>query len=384
MDLKTHIQAQNSVKINAQDGNQTPSLQAEWDFIKNKMDAFQRRQNLIIEGIQEARTERENAVYNQVQSFIRNTLGIRGVVISLAYRIGQPRQGKSYPRPILVRFTHPEDRMAVWGARTKLQYRSDNTFMIKEDLPVQLRSVQASLLRVAAIAKKSPDKYTEVSVKDFRLHLNGESYGIEDLEKLPRGLRPSFTSTPGNVKVVVFFGRASRFSNHYSSDFKVGDVVYNNVEQFLAHNRAIIADRVDLSNRAMASSDPSEAKRILNILGALPDQETWENRREEILYTGLMAKFSQSKDLKDYLISSTNRQLGEASPNKTWGIGLTLTDKNRLNTNFWMGNNLQGKTLMKVREELQSQIAHSQERETDIPMVTDKNPGEDEASATTD
>lgn len=91
---------------------------------------------------------------------------------------------------------------------------------------------------------------------------------MEDLEKLPSDLWPSFISTPGNVKVVVFFGRDSRFSNLYSSSFKVADISYNTVEQYLAYNGATLAGREDLGNRAMSSADQLEAKRALNILGA--------------------------------------------------------------------------------------------------------------------
>lgn len=359
LDLKSQLKDQGNNR--GQGNGQPTTLQSEWDLIKNKMEAFQRKQNLIIEGIRETRSECNNTVYTQVHSFLRNTLGIREVVISMAYRIGQPRAESSNPRPILIRFPHPEDRMQVWAARSRIHNRPNNNFIIREDLPFQLRSVQASLLRVAAIAKKHPDKYENVSVKDFRLHLNGNTYGVEDLEKLPRDLRPSFTSTPGNVKVVVFFGRASRFSNHYPSNFTVGDMSYNTVEQYLAHNRAILAAREDLGRRAMASPDPLESKRVLNILGAMPDQESWEQQRRDILFTGLMAKFSQNQDLKDYLLSSTDRQIGEASTNKTWGIGLMLTDRNRLNTKLWRGNNLQGRTLMEVRESLQANRPNTSE-----------------------
>lgn len=356
-------------QINVQGVNQSPASVMEWGFLK--MEAALRRQNLIIEGVKESHTERENTAYNQVHSFIRNTLGIKGVEVDMAYRLGQPRRGSSNPRPILVRFTRLGDRMEVWAAKTRLSNQANNVHTIKEDLPAQLRPVQASLLRVAQIAKKNPDKYTNISVKDFKLHLNGQTYGVEDLESLPRDLRPSFTSTPGNVQVVVFFGKDSRFSNHHPSAFTVGERGYSTVEQYLAYHRAILADREDLGVRVMASAHPLEAKRVLNILGASLDQEAWEEQRKDILFTGLMAKFSQNPELREYLLSSTNRQLGEASTNRTWGIGMTLADKNRFNTRFWRGGNLQGKTLMEVRDRLQPEIPP--QMEMDNPVDTGGN-----------
>lgn len=71
-------------------------------------------------------------------------------------------------RPILICFPHPEDRMQVWTARSKLHNRPNNIFIIREDLPSQLKSIQASPLKVAAIAKKNhPYKYANVTVKIF-------------------------------------------------------------------------------------------------------------------------------------------------------------------------------------------------------------------------
>lgn len=84
------------------------------------------------------------------------------------------------------------------------------------------------------------------------------------------------------------------------------------MEQFLAHGRARFANDQHLMDRALASQDPAEAKRILNLLRDAPGQEEWEEERHDILLSGLQAKFRQSDDLKGYLLSSEERQLGEA------------------------------------------------------------------------
>lgn len=189
-------------------------------------------------------------------------------------------------------------------------------------------------------------------IRDFRLYINDKSYGVEDLEKLPKDLRPSSTSTPGNTKVVIFFGRESRFSNHHYSKFSLQGVNYSSIEQYLADKRATLADRQDLKEKAFASDDPREAKRVLNALHGDTSDEEWATQRRDILFDGLMAKFQQNQDLKDYLISTEQRTLGEASRNKTWGIGLTLSDTGRLDPRNWSGENLLGTTLMEVRERL--------------------------------
>lgn len=127
---------------------------------------------------------------------------------------------------------------------------------------------------------------------------------------------------------------------------------YNSIEQYLAHTRSRIMGRRHLEEQAVTLTDPGEAKRILNILREEPHQGRWEEQRQQVLRRGLFAKFSQCEDLKEYLLSSGKRILGEASLNRVWGIGLTLTNRAKLNPKQWRGDNLQGRTLMEVREQL--------------------------------
>ncbi|GEA13721.1 hypothetical protein KUL49_40960 [Alteromonas sp. KUL49] len=66
-----------------------------------------------------------------------------------------------------------------------------------------------------------------------------------------------------------------------------------------------------------------------------------------------MLKFSQNKTLKDFLLSTGERVLVEASPvDKIWGIGLAA-DHTHVETPFkWQGLNLLGYALMEVRQQL--------------------------------
>lgn len=334
--------------------------QSDMDFFKLKTEAALRWNNLIFEGIKEPQSDREGSTRRQIQSFCRNMLGISHADIDRAYRLGKPRAASAPPRPILVRFIRPGDREDIWRAKSRLADVDDNQFSIKEDLPTQLRPIMAALTRVFQSAKRYPHKYNAF-IRDFKIYINGEPFGADNLEALPKDLRPSHASTPGNSKVVVFFGKESRFSNHYPSPFSVDDCDFGNMEQFLAHSRARFANDQHLMDRAMASPDPAEAKRILNLLRDAPGQADWEDERHDILRSGLLAKFKQNKDLGDYLLTSEERQLGEASRNKVWGIGLTLTDRDRFNTNLWKGGNLLGKTLMEVRQILSSEKAGVQQ-----------------------
>ena len=52
------------------------------------------------------------------------------------------------------------------------------------------------------------------------------------------------------------------------------------------------------------------------------------------------------------LIETGNREIGEASLDPKWGIGLSLSNPDTMAREKWTGDNLMGKILMKIRNEL--------------------------------
>lgn len=117
------------------------------EFEHLKVEASLRKNNLILEGVREAQHERESddASGDQAFYFIQDILGLSRMEIDMAYRLGKPRYGSAPPRPLFVRLTRLGDRMQVWKAKARL---NNAQYLIKEDLPMQLRPIQAALLKV--------------------------------------------------------------------------------------------------------------------------------------------------------------------------------------------------------------------------------------------
>ena len=81
------------------------------------------------------------------------------------------------------------------------------------------------------------------------------------------------------------------------------------------------------------------------------DNGKWSAVYFNVVKQGNLLKFGQNKPLLDILQSTENRTLVEASPADTiWGIGISKKDAKRGMP--WHGQNLLGKALMAVREEL--------------------------------
>lgn len=82
------------------------------------------------------------------------------------------------------------------------------------------------------------------------------------------------------------------------------------------------------------------------ILNEHKDNNTakWQEVLEEVVISGLTAKFEQNPQLAQFLIDTHPKTLGEASFNKQWGIGLPLNSPEAMDTSKWVeGGSLLGK-----------------------------------------
>ena len=78
--------------------------------------------------------------------------------------------------------------------------------------------------------------------------------------------------------------------------------------------------------------------------------------REEIVYRGVREKFRQNPELAEKLERTGKEIIAEcAVKDRIWGIGLSMEDENRLCIDKWRGQNLLGKVLIRVREDIRHQ-----------------------------
>jgi ribA/ribD-fused uncharacterized protein len=83
------------------------------------------------------------------------------------------------------------------------------------------------------------------------------------------------------------------------------------------------------------------------------DEQVWADARFRLVVEGKVAKFSQNRELGDYLLGTRERVLVEASPSDCiWGIGLAADSAEAMNPERWRGLNLLGFALMEARQRL--------------------------------
>jgi ribA/ribD-fused uncharacterized protein len=120
----------------------------------------------------------------------------------------------------------------------------------------------------------------------------------------------------------------------------------------MAAKARIFGDK-DIEQQIMRTLDPRELKALGRKVSNY-DEDTWVAKRNKVMFDGCLAKFSQNKELYEALLKTGSLHIVEASPSDAiWGIGLAQDDPRALDPAQWLGLNLLGNALMRVRTELQ-------------------------------
>ncbi|MBR1892057.1 MAG: NADAR family protein [Lachnospiraceae bacterium] len=143
-------------------------------------------------------------------------------------------------------------------------------------------------------------------------------------------------------------------SNWYLSNFSVLGVEYSSMEQYMMYQKAICFHDDVIAAEILKINDVSQIKQLGRLVSGYNDN-VWNGVRQIVVYEGLIAKFSQNDELRKSLIDTGDATLAEcAVKDKIWGIGLSMTDPDRVDIVKWRGQNLLGYALMMVRSRLQA------------------------------
>jgi len=158
------------------------------------------------------------------------------------------------------------------------------------------------------------------------------------------------------LTVFPFFRSGSPFSNWYADplsgqdyQFQINGVKYVCSEQYMMAEKArLFKDDYNL-NRIMSTKSPREHKRMGRLVNNF-NPKTWDANCQQIVRTGLIAKFSQHSGAQKALLNTGDMIICEASPyDKIWGVGMADTHPDIQDPSKWHGTNYLGKILMEVR-----------------------------------
>ncbi len=138
----------------------------------------------------------------------------------------------------------------------------------------------------------------------------------------------------------------------WESRFQMDGVEYTCAEQFMMAEKARMFGDKGMLAKIMETPHPKEMKAYGRAVSGF-DKTAWDNACYQIVKRGNLAKFSQNPELLEYLFTTKNRILVEASPmDRIWGIGMGKNNPDAQCPLKWRGKNLLGFALTEARDEL--------------------------------
>lgn len=161
------------------------------------------------------------------------------------------------------------------------------------------------------------------------------------------------------IKFLFFWGHTvkneitkSCFSQWFTGSFEENGITYKTAEHYMMAGKARLFNDPETLEKILQAPSPNQVKSLGRKVKNF-DPILWNEHKYEIVKQGNFLKFSQNKKYKDFLLSTGDKILVEASPYDTiWGIGMLETDSRAENPLLWNGENLLGFALMEVRDEL--------------------------------
>lgn len=131
-------------------------------------------------------------------------------------------------------------------------------------------------------------------------------------------------------------------------------VAFNTAEQAMMYGKAMLFRDDRIAQQILATNDARKQKALGRQVKGF-DGAIWDAHKADIVRRANMAKFGQNKGLRRKLFQTGQRTLVEASPHDAiWGIGLDEATARTVPPADWPGQNLLGKILTEVREELRT------------------------------
>jgi hypothetical protein len=149
---------------------------------------------------------------------------------------------------------------------------------------------------------------------------------------------------------VAFWG--SCFSNFFPTRFYLDGRYWTTSEKYFMYTKAITFGDEEIAEKILKTDNPKECKNLGRQVKNFNSEE-WDKIKEEIMYKAVKAKFEQDGLCNSCILNYLNKDFVEGSPyDKIWGVGIKYDDKRILNKKNWQGQNLLGKILTRVKDEL--------------------------------
>ena len=298
----------------------------------NELEDYSRRENITISGMPERRGEN---CFDICHDHLHQFFDMGMVEIVGTHRLGDPRDNK---RPIIMRFRHYEDKMAVM--HNLYQLKGSNIYFNDPFSDETMRQHQSLYPLLKEMKKIDP----KAQLKGAKIQSKGRLYDIHNTADLPISPHNATTITKSNI--TLFSGRFSNLSNLHPVQLEIDNRVWGSVEQYYQFHKALDSNYAREAQEILVQSDPVEAMVIGRRVKASPE---WiQTRGPEVMKKAQLVKFQIPA--MAFSLKSCGLYIGEATKNPVWGTGKTLSDNNAFQSSSWTGSNKAGEMLKEVRQ----------------------------------
>lgn len=190
----------------------------------------------------------------------------------------------------------------------------------------------------------------------------------ETVENLKKSEGLKILNTGISTERAVYFHKPDEpfgfLSNWYPSDFVLDGIKFTSAEQYIMYRKCLILGDTDTANKVLTTNDVAAQQKLARNTSKY-SEVIWDGMRQIVAMRGLMAKFSQNKDLLDQLTATGDAYLVECAwSDKVWACGIGLDSDDKQEMKNWKGKNILGFALMEVRSMLCAEVETSQD---DVP-----------------
>lgn len=152
--------------------------------------------------------------------------------------------------------------------------------------------------------------------------------------------------------MVLFHTGFCPLSTFFYSPFEYNGQRYNHLEQFYQVQKAKTFGDADCVIELLKCRSPRRCKELGSTIKGY-DADKWAALAEKILYAGALERFMQNAVARRYLKETGDALIGEATRfDSYWAIGMDIDDPDIDDIDNWPGQNLYGRILVKVRDNL--------------------------------
>ena len=327
----------------------------------NMQEAYSRRDNLTIRGIPEVQHDNKTTCDQLVRNFFIETMSVKKEDVDAmrfvrVHRIGKPLtqvQNKTTPPPrsIIVRFNDYSDRQRVWEWRKNLGHTK---YSVNENFPQSVEYNRRKLYPIYKLAKKSEALREKVTLKNDVLTVDNEKFTVDNINKLPDQLHPKKLCYKTDANTYAFGGLYSEYCS--LSNWKLVNFTYNNKqfsssEQAYFYTMALKSKDMNSADKIITTTSPREIKQQGKLIKGF-NVHSWNKIKGDVMLEILRCKFNQNADLKQDLINTGDKKLVESGRSAYYAAGLSLMDRDILDSTKYTGKNKLGEFLQTVRQEL--------------------------------